>query len=965
MTYIRHFLAGRKTRVEINGRRSDQFLMKQGLPQGSSISPILFVVFINDIDVDLDPQTTASLFADDTATWLKDGHPRGSNRQLAQTEVNKIVAWADTWKMSLNSDKTRTMITSTAPNDLLWNPDLKISNTPIKAVEEYKFLGTIISNNLRFTKHIDMIVTKCRKRINILKCLSTKNWGCALETQRRLYTQYIRSAIEYASSSFHGWISDTHMKRLQRVQNEAMRVMAGLAQTCPIDFLHLETGLEPLQLRFVKNDEITWDRYDRLPPNDPRNQLIKKQVDNRLSSRHGFRAKTSPTFPFKSITREVTTPHIEPWLCLENLCLESVQLEKNKECYTKDELKRLSTEKIDSLNKNTHIYTDGSTSSAQMKGGAGLYVETSDGTPLHEESRPAGSLCSSYTGECVALLMAIEWIESQPLPADYLICTDSKSLLEALRANAWTDPDPWLKQIKRKIADLKSTLTVLWLPSHCDVHGNERADRLADIGTRMDQTRVPVPHAIIKAKIRARTWKVTHPEAIKIYGERRSPRWEVEQAWPKSVRTLYARLRTGHSKELRDYTFIIDKDDDDTCLRCNMGMPETTRHVLCECPALSQARQKHADGKATVRMLVTDPETCRQILQERFEGLKLPETLQPETHPPTPPMQPTTLPSPTCVTIPQIPPPPPQGTEETQDNTRQADDQTADPAAEEDPPPASPPADPPPPISTPPATLQPAGTQTTPRPITPGSLITEVERRTLRDGEEQICDNIATAAMALLMQRNPLLTIQPTLLCQSPDLLQYSPDETIHVHHNGAGHFVTSSTVGATLRIYDSLNLTLTADLWTQLAALFSPDQRTRPHAQQVYMRYKQRGSTDCGLYAIAYAVDLAEGEDPSNIRYDQRRMRSHLDDAFRTGRITSFPRQRTLHAPPTSPPTRTSTKDPPSNATPSEATSSEAPDKSPPSVLSDNPENPEDLTHTAEVPSEPPEPPDPPDPQN
>jgi retron-type reverse transcriptase len=57
---IRHFLAGRKTRVEVNGTRSNQFLMKQGLPQGSSISPILFVVFINDIDVDLDPRPASS-----------------------------------------------------------------------------------------------------------------------------------------------------------------------------------------------------------------------------------------------------------------------------------------------------------------------------------------------------------------------------------------------------------------------------------------------------------------------------------------------------------------------------------------------------------------------------------------------------------------------------------------------------------------------------------------------------------------------------------------------------------------------------------------------------------------------------------------------------------------------------------------------------------------------------------------
>ena len=65
--YVRHFLSGRKTRVEVNGSRSDNFRLDEGLPQGSSISPLLFLIFINDIDVELDTDTTASLFADDTA----------------------------------------------------------------------------------------------------------------------------------------------------------------------------------------------------------------------------------------------------------------------------------------------------------------------------------------------------------------------------------------------------------------------------------------------------------------------------------------------------------------------------------------------------------------------------------------------------------------------------------------------------------------------------------------------------------------------------------------------------------------------------------------------------------------------------------------------------------------------------------------------------------------------------------
>ena len=65
--YVRHFLSGRWTTVSINNVECEPFLLRNGLPQGSSISPLLFLIFINDIDVDIDLETTASLFADDTS----------------------------------------------------------------------------------------------------------------------------------------------------------------------------------------------------------------------------------------------------------------------------------------------------------------------------------------------------------------------------------------------------------------------------------------------------------------------------------------------------------------------------------------------------------------------------------------------------------------------------------------------------------------------------------------------------------------------------------------------------------------------------------------------------------------------------------------------------------------------------------------------------------------------------------
>ena len=307
--YVRYFLSSRTTRVEVNGRWSSEFTLKEGLPQGSSISPILFLIYINDIDVDLDPLTIASLFADDTSTWLKDGPKRGDHQKLAQEEVDKIVLWADKWKMKLNSSKTKCMITSTSNADRKWNPELKIDSQLIKPVQEIKFLGITIGNDMRFVEHMNAITIKCRKRVNILKCLTTKNWGNSLEAQRALYIQYIRSVMEYASSSWNGWISETHHKKLQVIQNEALRSVAGLAKTCPIDFLHLETGVEPIAERLDKNDNITWDRYKRLPLTDARRQLVEKDIPARLKTRKGFRARTKEMFQFHSIKRDISTPH--------------------------------------------------------------------------------------------------------------------------------------------------------------------------------------------------------------------------------------------------------------------------------------------------------------------------------------------------------------------------------------------------------------------------------------------------------------------------------------------------------------------------------------------------------------------------------------------------------------------------------------------------------------------------------
>ena len=92
----------------------------------------------------------------------------------------------------------------------------------------------------------------------------TESWGNSLKT---IYVQYIRPALEYASPSWTPCIPETNMKNLQRVQNDALRSVAGLTATYPVDLLHLETNLEPLKDRLKKN--VTARKVQETPDQRP------------------------------------------------------------------------------------------------------------------------------------------------------------------------------------------------------------------------------------------------------------------------------------------------------------------------------------------------------------------------------------------------------------------------------------------------------------------------------------------------------------------------------------------------------------------------------------------------------------------------------------------------------------------------------------------------------------------------
>ena len=129
---------------------------------------------------------------------------------------------------------------------------------------------------------------------------------------------------------------------------------------------------------------------------------------------------------------------------------------------------------------------------------------------------------------------------------------------------------------------------------------------------------------IMKARIRRKKWIPTHDRVRKIYKERRKPKIELERKWPRKVRSAYSRLRTGHSKQLAYYRYLIEKEDSPEYPECGDG-DETIEHLVCHCEKLRAAREQLLIRNPTPDWLVKEPDKCRRLLSERFPDLRLEE----------------------------------------------------------------------------------------------------------------------------------------------------------------------------------------------------------------------------------------------------------------------------------------------------------------------------------------------------
>ena len=219
---IKNYLSNRKQFISYNCKTTALKDISCGVPQGSILGPLLFLLYVNDLK-NASASLNAIMFADDTNLFVS--HKNINTLfQIVNAELKNLETWFNGNKLSLNLTKTKYAFfhpQSYSDDIPLRLPTLKINNSIIKRESTVRFLGVLLDENLTWRPHIDLIEKKISKYLGILyNARRTLNEECT----KQLYFSFIHSYLNYGSITWSS-TNKTKLKTLHRRQKHAARII--------------------------------------------------------------------------------------------------------------------------------------------------------------------------------------------------------------------------------------------------------------------------------------------------------------------------------------------------------------------------------------------------------------------------------------------------------------------------------------------------------------------------------------------------------------------------------------------------------------------------------------------------------------------------------------------------------------------------------------------------------------------
>ena len=237
LRWIENYLTNREQFTVVNGYSSTSLPVLSGVPQGSVLGPLLFIIYINDVLNQILPDSNINLFADDIALYRTINSPDDYVR--LQDDIRSVSCCLGSKYLDLNASKCCYLLLSRKRNHSIPPPILILNDAPLKRVNSYKYLGILISSDLMWSSHISSICSKTRRLTGML--------------YRQFYkysspnTMIIRPHLEYACTAWDPFLKKD-VNVLEDVQEFALRVCTK-SWDLTYDALLFETHLPSLAVR--------------------------------------------------------------------------------------------------------------------------------------------------------------------------------------------------------------------------------------------------------------------------------------------------------------------------------------------------------------------------------------------------------------------------------------------------------------------------------------------------------------------------------------------------------------------------------------------------------------------------------------------------------------------------------------------------------------------------------------------
>ena len=217
LSWITDYLSSRTQRVVVENSSSKLLPVTSGVPQGSILGPLLFLLYINDLPSVTSLCTTA-LFADDSKCFTE--IRSFDDCTSLQNDLNRLVDWSSTWKMDFNASKCKILTITRCHSPVQYC--YTINGSPLEKVGVFKDLGVFIDQSLSFNSHVDQLVLKCNKVCGFIK--RSVGYNAPIVVKTRLYQALCVSITDYCSPVWSPQ-SKQNIKKVESVQRSMSRFL--------------------------------------------------------------------------------------------------------------------------------------------------------------------------------------------------------------------------------------------------------------------------------------------------------------------------------------------------------------------------------------------------------------------------------------------------------------------------------------------------------------------------------------------------------------------------------------------------------------------------------------------------------------------------------------------------------------------------------------------------------------------